>query len=182
MDRWFHIIAHTYGSWLHGDARAFRTRYHREHVEGDYKNPPPPQLHEHERQRSLDLLQQAPVVLQPEWRPIVGAAIRDKLQTLGAQVLCVRMSANHLHLLAKMPDGNIPRLWVGQAKHATFLGKAQGWTAKLWAVRCKVGPVEDRKHQVNVLYYILAHKREGAWTWSFRESPGMAIPGETPQS
>ena len=39
--RWFHVTAHTYGAWLAGDARGFRTRHHREHVEGDYKHPPP---------------------------------------------------------------------------------------------------------------------------------------------
>jgi hypothetical protein len=38
---WFHAIITTYGAWLDGDARGFRTRHHREHVEGDYKNPPP---------------------------------------------------------------------------------------------------------------------------------------------
>ena len=38
--RWFHCTSHTYGAWLHGDERSFRTRHHREHKIGDYKNPP----------------------------------------------------------------------------------------------------------------------------------------------
>ena len=38
---WYHLLATTYGAWLYGDARGFRTRHHREHVEGDYKQPPP---------------------------------------------------------------------------------------------------------------------------------------------
>lgn len=38
--RWHHIILTTYGSWLPGDLRGFRTRDHREHVEGDYRPPP----------------------------------------------------------------------------------------------------------------------------------------------
>src|SRR5207253_7824970 len=102
---WYHVILTTYGAWLYGDARGFRTRHHREHIEGDYKNPPPPDLYEKKRQRSQTLLKQEPVVLAAEWRPIIGAAVRDKMQTLGAEVLCVSMSATHLHLLGKMPDG-----------------------------------------------------------------------------
>lgn len=39
---WYHIMCHTYGTWLPGDPRGFRTRHHREHVEGDYKSPPHP--------------------------------------------------------------------------------------------------------------------------------------------
>jgi hypothetical protein len=34
--RWYHVIISTYGGWLHGDPRGFRTRHHRAHVEGDY--------------------------------------------------------------------------------------------------------------------------------------------------
>jgi hypothetical protein len=33
-------MGHTYGTWLPGDPKGFRTRHHREHIEGDYKKPP----------------------------------------------------------------------------------------------------------------------------------------------
>jgi len=36
---WFHIILIAYAEWLNGDRLGFRTHHHREHVEGDYKNP-----------------------------------------------------------------------------------------------------------------------------------------------
>ena len=49
---WFHIVLTTYGSWLYGDERGFRTRGHREHVEGDYKRPPTAGLYRHKAQRS----------------------------------------------------------------------------------------------------------------------------------
>ena len=84
---WYHIIVTTYGAWLDGDARGFRTRHHREHVEGDYKSPPPRELYAERRQRSLDLLKQAVVSIAPEWRPIIGAALVERLQTLGGFVL-----------------------------------------------------------------------------------------------
>jgi hypothetical protein len=184
--RWFHVTTHTYGAWLYGDARGFRTRHHREHVEGDYKNPPPRGKYDAKAARSRKLLKQPPVILTPEWRKIIGEAVRDKLRDLGALVLCVSMSGQHAHLLAKMLPGPIPRKWVGQAKkHAKFIANAAGWTGKLWAVRSKPTPVKDREHQLNVFHYILRHAEEGAWVWDFRtanpqpptESPGTAVPG-----
>ena len=41
-NHWYHCTASTYGTWLRGDPRGWRARHHREHVEGDYRNPPPP--------------------------------------------------------------------------------------------------------------------------------------------
>src|SRR6516165_1014161 len=113
--RWFHLTTHTYGAWLYGDARGFRTRHHREEVEGDYKNPPPPGMYEHKLERSRQLLKQEPVTLSVQWRRVFGAALRDKLQMLGAQLLCVSMSSTHAHVLAKMPPGAVPRDWLGRA-------------------------------------------------------------------
>ena len=167
--RWFHITSHTYGAWLYGDDRGFRTRHHREHIEGDYKNPPPKGKYKHQLARSQKLMKQPPVSLPPPWRRKIGISVRDKIQELGAQLLCLSMGATHLHLLAKMPPGEIPRHWVGQAKKcATLDAKENGWTGKLWAVRCKVIPIEDRKHQLNSYYYILDHIHEGAWDWDVR--------------
>jgi hypothetical protein len=72
---WFHIILTAYGAWLYGDPRGFRTRHHREHVEGDYKNPPPPGLYADREARSRESLRQQPVAWTPEWRAIVGGAL-----------------------------------------------------------------------------------------------------------
>ena len=186
MTQWFHLTTHTYGAWLYGDPRGFRTRHHREHVEGDYKNPPPRGTYDRELARSKALLKQEPVKLSPEWRAVFGPALLEMLQRLGAQVLCVSLSATHAHVLAKMPGGPVPRQWLGRAKkHSNFIGKEHGWTGKLWAVRGKVNPIKDRAHQLNTFYYILRHIREGAWVWDFRkgvvspppESPGTAVPG-----
>jgi len=166
---WFHVIMGTYGSWLYGDPRGFRTRHHREHVEGDYKNPPPAGRYNAQLTRSRRLLKQPPVVLSKDWRPVIGGAVRDKLLAAGAQVLCVSMSGQHCHYLAKMPPGPVPRKWTGMAKrHSHFIADGRGWSGLLWAVRCKVGPVRDRPHQLNTYAYILDHVCEGAWVWDFR--------------
>lgn len=164
--RWFHFVETVYGAWLYGDARGFRTRHHREHVDGDYKDPPPTGKYDRSLQRSQKLLKQAPVVIAVEWRPIIGGAVRERLEELGAFVLCVAQGGQHLHSLAKLPEEMDPRDVMGLAKkHATFEARERGWKGKLWARRGKEIRVRDRAHQLNVYRYILDHIHEGAWVW-----------------
>ncbi|QEL14705.1 hypothetical protein [Limnoglobus roseus] len=184
MEKWFHCTSHTYGAWLYGDPRGYRTRHHREHVEGDYKHRPPAGMYASQHERSKKLLKQPPVILTSAWRAVVGAALVEKLLTFELQLLVLSMSGQHCHLLAKMPGGPVPREWLGQAKkHSNFIAKESGWTGKLWAVRSKANPIKDRAHQLNTYNYILKHVSEGAWVWDFRagvttpESPGTAVPG-----
>ncbi len=166
---WIHFIVNTYGSWLYGDPRGFRTRHHREHVEGDYKNPPPRGLYAKQLERSVQSLKQPAVRLGKAWRPIVGVAVREKLGERGAFVLCLAVAGQHVHVLAKVPRGSEPRLMMGLAKkHAAFEMKDRGWEGKLWARRGRELPVKDRKHQLQVYRYILAHAKQGAWVWHWR--------------
>lgn len=106
--KWFHCTTHTYGAWLYGDPRGFRTRHHREHVEGDYKNPPPAGKYDAELARSKRLLKQPPVMLSADWRRVVGEAVVEMLLRLEAQLLCLNASGQVVHLLAKMPGGPAP--------------------------------------------------------------------------
>jgi hypothetical protein len=166
---WFHFIATTYGAWLPGDERGFRTRHHRLHVEGDYKNPPPREQFADIREGSKALLKQQPTVIASKWRPIVGDAVRKRLEELGAFVLCLSVSGQHVHVLAKIPVTVTPRIAMGYAKRcATYECKRHGWKGKLWATRAKELPVRDRTHQRNVYGYILAHEKEGAWVWKWQ--------------
>ena len=166
--KWFHCTSHTYGAWLPGDPRGYRTWKHHEHIEGDYKNPPPPKMYDDVFKRSLGLMKQEKVVLPPDYRRIVGRAVLEKLHEIQAQVLCVSMSATHLHLLAKMPPGEYPRKWLGMAKkNATFAAHACRWVGNVWAKRSKPNPIKDRQHQINTYRYILRHLKEGAWVWDF---------------
>ncbi|WP_437230609.1 hypothetical protein SH661x_002053 [Planctomicrobium sp. SH661] len=59
---WFHVTLTTYGAWLPGDPRGFRTRHHREHVEGDYRDPPPAGKYEGLHRASERLLKSTPTV------------------------------------------------------------------------------------------------------------------------
>jgi hypothetical protein len=167
--QWYHMITSTYGSWLYGDPRGFRTRHHREHVEGDYKNPPPPGSYEHLEQRSRTSLKQAPVIIPVQFRAVVGMAILNRLEELGTLVVCLSVSGQHCHVFAKLPFGRA-RDWMGKAKcDAWFKLRDLGWKTKLWGKRGKTIPIRDRRHQLNVYRYIMDHREEGAWVWTMLE-------------
>ncbi len=163
---WFHLIISTYGSWLPGDPRGFRTRHHREHIDGDYKSPPPEGKYERRHYEHQQDLKQVGAVIEPAFRPIIGSALHDRLQQLGGNVLAVSCGGQHAHIQVQLDDGDA-RIPLGLAKkHATFVAREAGFAGKLWAVRGKVVRIRDRVHQKNVYRYILDHIHEGAWVWS----------------
>lgn len=164
---WFHIIVTTYGAWLPGDERGFRTRHRREHIEGDYKNPPPPGKYVRYLERSRQALKQGVVTIPEALREKVGLAFKERLEQLGSLVVAIAVAGRHVHVLAKMPADE-PRRWAGLAKkHVWFELRNAGWKGKLWGKRGKEIPVKDRPHQLNVFRYIKAHKDQGAWVWTW---------------
>jgi hypothetical protein len=155
---------------LDGDARGFHTRHHREHVDGDYKKPPPADEYAKRAARSRESLKQAPVEWASEWRGIVGSALVERFQKLGAFVLCASVSRQHAHLLVKTPR-KLARPWSGLAKkHAWFVAREKGWKEMMWGKRGKQLPVRNRAHQLNVYQYILAHEKEGARIWLWKRN------------
>ena len=59
-------MGHTYGTWLPGDPKGFRTRHHREHIEGDYRNPPPKGIYEGLHECAKRSMKRDPVFLDPD--------------------------------------------------------------------------------------------------------------------
>lgn len=168
---WYHVILTTYGAWLYGDSRGFRTRHHREHIEGDYRNPPPIELYARLESRNRESLAQPAVSLDAPWPPLVGEAIHIELSRLGAWLLVIAVVAQHVHMLAKMPVGR-QRTWPGRAKRsATLFLHEHGWQGKLWGVRSKAIQIHDRSHQQNAYRYILAHAGQGAWIKERKKEP-----------
>ena len=166
---WFHVVLTTYGAWLPGDERGFRTRRHREHVDGDYKRRPAPSLYWTMRLGAEQSLKHGPVSFSPGSRMIVGRAIIEKLTQRGAFALCIAVAAQHVHVLVKIPPTDV-RDWCGHAKrHATFALRETGWNGKVWGARGKYSPVKDRRHQVNVYKYIINYSEVGAWVWTWKD-------------
>ena len=67
-NNWYHCMGNTYGTWLPGNPKGFRTRHHREHVEGDYNSPPPEGRYEERFAKSKALLKQPAVYLTVQQR------------------------------------------------------------------------------------------------------------------
>lgn len=182
MDRgpwesWYHCMCNTYGTWLRGDARGWRERHHRKHVEGDYRKPPAKGTFETIGRRSREMLKRDPVRLESELRSIALSAVVESLEGDGIIVLVACLGATHLHLLAQFKDRR-PRQRLGWAKllatkrvkeflsvhgedYCLALQKGEG----LWAKRSQCVPVRDRQHRVNTLNYIAAHAKRGAVVW-----------------
>lgn len=101
-----------------GDPRGFRTRHHREHVEGDYRNPPAPGVHDETFEKSKELMQDAgrePVVLSREAREVASRVMRESLEFKRCEVGALHIAATHYHIVARFA-GCSPRAVVGVAK------------------------------------------------------------------
>jgi REP element-mobilizing transposase RayT len=166
---WYHVQTNTYGTWLPGDPRGWREKRHRRHVDGDYRDPPPPGSGDALHRRAKSLLKKPPVWLDAAQRETVGRAVIEMLRSQEIDVLVVSMDSVHLHLLARFSDRQVrPRL--GRAKkHACFRLREVGFEGKLWERGCHAVPIKDRKHQINVFHYIRRHASHGAWVWTFRD-------------
>src|SRR5262249_40366470 len=108
-------------------------------------------------------LQHDPVALNSMQRELVGKALKERLDNLNASLIAISVSSQHIHMLLKLPPATV-RTHVGDAKkHAWFRMRDGGWKKKLWGKRGKFLRIRDRRHQLNVYYYILRHAEQGAW-------------------
>jgi hypothetical protein len=164
---WYHCMGNTYGTWLPGDPRGFRTRWHREHIEGDYRNPPPKGKYDERFKRSKDLMNRDPVYLSWEQRRRAVDEIVKSLHKWGIELIVLSVDRVHLHALARFPDRN-PRHYLGLAKKESSAYMKQAGLAPdggLWATKCECVPITDRDHQVSAAKYILGHQKKGAAIW-----------------
>lgn len=166
---WYHVNGNTYGTWLPGDARGWREKGHKKHVEGDYKNPPPRGAGDALHRHAESLLKHAPVHLSSAYRQIAGQALVEMLLYQDIEVIALSVGTVHYHALGRFPDKQV-RPHVGRAKrHATFVLRDHGHQTRVWTEKCKVTPIADRQHQLNAFDYICRHAKESAWLWTFRE-------------
>ena len=161
---WRHVIISTYGSWLQGDARGFRTRNHKIHSSGDYRTPPPPDEHE-----GLRIYQQTRdherIVLPVELKSIVGEAIRVKLQKLGYRLNAISVAPTHSHWLAELPcEKNEAWDVVGQGKSAASLAVRKQLPGGIWAGKGRMIGLPTRTRMLSAYRYIL--EQDDSWIWS----------------
>src|SRR5689334_1535924 len=116
---WRHVIISTRRSWLHGDARGFRTRGHRIHSSGDYKDLPPEGEHagllKYHRERARGAMIKIPRALRGE----VGLALLRAVLLAGCRVLVIAVTQKHAHLLVELPRARVKaKAIVGKWKTA----------------------------------------------------------------
>jgi len=169
MRKWFHITFSTYGQWLPGDPRGFRSWKHVIHSSGDYKNPPPRDEHEGLRRYSKARLTHDPITLTPQQRETCALAIVEKLKEKSAEVLAVAVGGRHVHIQARMEDREA-RFIVGAAKQAASHRLRRELPGTIWAARCRTEPITAKTHQESLFRYILRHRSEGAFVRTFRDA------------
>lgn len=167
---WYHVVLTTCGAWIHAGPVRTRRRVRRE-----------PIMHRAAGRASCRLgriawvsARHRRIELPGPMRAVVGEALRDMLSSLGATVVVIAVSRQHVHILARMPRG-LARKWASAAKrHALTTAAAHGWHRKLWGKRSKAAPVRAGSHQL--LYYMLRNLDRGAWSWSIRDTASAPLP------
>jgi hypothetical protein len=150
---WYHCTTHAYGSWLRGDPRGWRSRHDREHVDGDYRNPPPDGLYEKLHERSKRLMKRTRVRFDRDIRATVLLAVVERLQMESIPVAVASLNSSHPHVLARFDDQRC-RWWIGRAKyHASMLGKKRGIAPAggYWAKLGGLKPNAYRAHQIKTI-------------------------------
>ena len=178
---WVHCTGSTYGTWLRGDPRGWRSRHHHEHCEGDYRSPPPKGMHDAKLARSRELMKRPGVYLPEDARHVGCAAMVEALEFHDAEPIAVCVGRVHWHALIRpIPQGRSPRagamrgdrsprLVMGPAKRESARAMSRLGVVELggvWARGCGRRWIKDRRHQVTVVHYIQKHAREGAATWT----------------
>jgi hypothetical protein len=165
--RWCHVVIGTHNSWLPGDPRGFRSRYHKVHSSGDYKNPPPEGEHAGLLKFSRAISSETVVIPMKLW-PTVGHAILEKFKKIGQQALALSVSATHCHCLVELPEAiKEARHIIGQCKAVSSHAIRDVLPGQVWARGGSCKPVDSPQYQRNVYHYILT--QENAWTWSFKD-------------
>ena len=170
---WYHCTGGTYGSWLRGDPRGWRSKAHREHVDGDYKNPPPVGKYTELEAISRASMKRERVVLSRAAREAACEEFARSLLSDGVEVIAICVGAKHWHVLARFtpPDAAFV---TADRRGKRLIGRAKGRSARalskaglvapggVWGGRCRIKPIHDRAHQVRVANYIPNHRKKGA--------------------
>jgi hypothetical protein len=192
----YHCVGSTYGTWLRGDPRGFRTFKHIEHVDGDYKQPPPDiyqPLFEYHKKK----LKYLPVKLSQEQQRVLCSAMIESLHADKALPVALAVAVNHFHLLARFDEMSpellekyqsqlladerdpSPRFYLGRARQFAVHQLAKQnlkSPGPVWATKPTCKPVHSRSHQLAVARYIQSHAREGAAIWHIKHGLMFDVP------
>ena len=166
---WRHVIIGTHGSWLPGSPKGWRSRGHRIHSSGDYKQPPPEGEHEGLYRFHLARCPDA-ITISQDLRPVIGKAFIKELTLHGHEALAIAVSGQHCHVLVELPQNRSEmKSEIGRAKRKSSRAVKGEMPGSVWAAGGKFIVIDSQAYKQRVFEYILRHHQEGAWVWSFRD-------------
>ncbi len=170
MDQWWLVTWNTYGSWLPGDPRGFRTWRGTEYV-------PPPVRYAEPGETTYNRAEYAerhamardsadePVVLSRTHQELILPALVKELADIPLHASAIAVGTSHVHLLAKFAERRI-RKTVGRLKAAATRAIHEADPAfqpkRIWAKGCHMKSKETEAEYRNALNYIKRHVDEGA--------------------
>ncbi|HAU36726.1 MAG TPA: hypothetical protein DCX07_03285 [Phycisphaerales bacterium] len=164
----YHLCWGTYGSWLPGDPRGFRTRHHCRHVEGDYRHPPPPGEYSALCAHAKRSLKKPPVEIAPPLRETIARACLEQFVKESIDVFAIAVDSWHVHAAVECPSAGIKQC-LGRVKKVSSHRVRRCIPGRLWQAGCHVVAVRDERHWKTLLGYITAHA-PAAWVWQ-KECP-----------
>jgi len=169
MTRWCHVTWSTYGVWLPGDPRGFRSRDGKVKSTGDYRFRGLPNKHEGLLEFSRESLARPPVEQRAARRREVLGLLLEEASNIGIPIEALSVSRAHVHALL-MLEPRAERRAVGRLKRRVSL-RCRDWSpGGLWGEACWIDVVQDKPHFDAVRGYILNHaEKEGASVWSAEE-------------
>ncbi len=182
MSDWWLVTWGTYGNWLPGDPRGFRTWRRKEYV------PPPIGYHEPDeptydpakyrsRYASAQRRMTAPhVALRRSQRTEICNEIVREISAIRAVPAILGVAHCHVHLVARFGETKI-RPSVGRLKAAASrqLHSGDQDQSPIWAKGCGMESLESEDDFMRAFNYVKRHREEGAavhvWEanieWSF---------------
>ncbi len=162
--RWRHVVINTAGTWLHGDARGFRSRGHRIHSSGDYRHRPP--VGEHSRLHEYQIRISRPEVsIAGDLRPIVGNAMLDACDQKHLRVLAIAVGKVHSHTVIELPESlRTTKAIVGDIKRFSSRKVRRQIPGTVWAAGGTFKFINDDQHLQAAVKYIAFDQGSDAWT------------------
>jgi REP element-mobilizing transposase RayT len=165
---WRHVIINTHSSWLHGSPKGFRSRRHRIHSSGDYRNPPPPG--EHEGLLRYQLEHSSPrVEIPPELQGALGVVLVEFFQSEEFQILSASVSHLHSHFVVELPyELPLVKAIVGKAKEHSSRYANKFLDGFRWAAGGTYKVVKNKGHLKAAVEYVATRQEQSAWSWCFQ--------------
>ena len=111
----------------------------------------------------------------PETNEVLGGVLARAARLTGVEVFAFAVASNHIHLLVRAPNGNLPKfMQFLKANIARKVGWLVRWRGTFWERRYSAEPVLDDEALVERLRYILSHGVKEPLVRRCRDWPGLS--------